>query len=138
MKIVNLDNEIVNWKTGHSETLGRLTRSDLHLKARQLLHEIFPTSRILEEVPIPVRAKQTLYADFYLPLRRLIIEIHGEQHYKFTPFFHKSPQHFLKQKRRDKDKEEWCLKNGIDIVILSYNEDLNEWRNKFGHGPRTD
>ncbi len=137
MKIVTLDNEIVNWKTGSSENLGRLTRSNLHLQARQLLHEIFPTSRILEEVPIPVRAKQTLYADFYLPLRKLIVEIHGEQHYKFSSFFHKTRQQFVLQQRRDRDKQEWCLNNKIDIVILPYNEDLNEWRNKFGHGPRT-
>jgi 3-hydroxyacyl-CoA dehydrogenase len=43
-----------------------------------------------------------LYYDFYLPNYNLLIEFHGEQHYKYSPFFHKNDEdNFLKQKNRD-------------------------------------
>jgi hypothetical protein len=53
-----------------------------------MLHEKFPTLQILEEVSIPLRSKETLYLDFYIPLIKKCIEVHGEQHYKFVPFYH--------------------------------------------------
>ena len=135
MKIVDLDGQSQEWKIkGHllHTSLARQSRSDLHIKARQLLKEVFPTFKIFEEVPIPIIKGKTLYLDFYMPLRLLAIEVHGEQHYKFVPFFHHNIQTFMKQKRNDHDKRDWCELNGIELMILPYNEDINEWKHKFG------
>jgi len=134
MKTVNLDGHTTEWKIcGHllQSSINRAARSSLHLQARNLFVAIFPTLKIFEECPIPVNDKQILYLDFYIPLRNLAIEVHGEQHYKFISFFHNNPSVFALQKKNDKLKQDWCSKNGIDIIILPYNEDINEWRSKL-------
>jgi hypothetical protein len=134
MTIVDLDNNVVNWQlTGHIAK-GRLqNKSSLHLQARKLITISFPTLQILEEVPIPLRRSETLYLDFYLPLIKTCIEVHGEQHFKFVPFYHSTVLNFLKAKKRDQQKLEWCEKNGINHIILSYNESESQWKDKLKH-----
>lgn len=134
MKTINLNDNLVEWKIdGHllQSSLNRNARSDLHLQARNLLRETFPTLKIFEECPIPINQGKTLFLDFFVLLRNLAVEIHGEQHYKFVPHFHHSLSTFLIQKQNDQLKKEWCEKNGFEIIILPYNEDINEWRKKL-------
>lgn len=129
MNVVDLDGRSISWHlTGHVAK-GRLqNKSQPHLKARQLLSQIFPTLQILEEVPITVRKSETLYLDFYLPLIKTCVEVHGEQHYKFISFYHNNMLSFLKAKKRDQEKAEWCEMNGIRHIVLPYNEDENQWQ----------
>lgn len=128
MNVVDLDNNTVSWHlTGHISK-GRIKeKSSYHLLARNLITDSFPTLQLLEEVPIPLRKSETLYLDFYLPLIRKAIEVHGEQHYKFVPFYHNSKINFLKAQKRDNEKREWCEKNGIQHIVLPYNQSLDEW-----------
>jgi hypothetical protein len=72
-----------------------------------------------------------LYADFWLPLRNKIIEVHGEQHYKFVPFFHGTQLNFLASKANDNKKKEWCLINGIVLVELPFNESTEQWQSRI-------
>ena len=110
-------------------------RSKYHLKARSLLKDIFNSYRILEEVKLPgstlPHRKSVLYLDFYIPSIRLAIEVHGEQHYKFNAYFHKSKADFLKSLARDDDKIIWCELNDIRLVILKYSESEDEWRKRI-------
>lgn len=110
-------------------------RSKYHLRARNLLKEIFNSYRILEEVKLPgstaLNRKSVLYLDFYIPSVKMGFEVHGEQHYKYNPFFHKSQADFLKAKARDEDKIEWCELNEIDIIVLKYSESDDEWRKQI-------
>lgn len=106
-------------------------KSSFHLRARKLLVNIFPTLQILEEVSIPIRKSDTLYMDFYLPLNKMCIEVHGEQHYKFVAHYHHNQMGFIKHKKRDRDKIEWCNINGIRYVELPYNENDSEWINRI-------
>jgi len=110
-------------------------RSKYHLRARNLLREIFNRYRILEEVKLPgstaLNRKSVLYIDFYIPSIKMGFEVHGEQHYKYNPFFHKSQADFLKAKARDEDKIEWCEINDIDIIVLKYSESDDEWRKQI-------
>lgn len=101
-------------------------KSDLHLKARKLLHDIFPFDSICEELTIHVGRGQTLFADFYLISRRLMIEVHGEQHFKHVQFFHKNKSQFRLAKARDANKAEWCKVNNIRLVILAF-DNQDEW-----------
>lgn len=128
MNIVDLDGNRQVWHlTGHISK-GRIKeKSSFHLSARKLLTEMFPTFQILEEVPIPVRRSSTLYLDFYLPLNKKVIEVHGEQHYKFTPFYHRSMIVFLKAQKRDNEKKEWCELNGLEYIVLPYNK-TPDWK----------
>jgi hypothetical protein len=106
-------------------------KSSLHIKARKLLHEIFETCLILEEVVIPIFQGEILYFDFYIPLYKLAIEIHGEQHFKFTPFFHDNKSHFLYQQKCDRDKKTWCEINNVGLIELFYNESEEIWKTKI-------
>lgn len=108
-------------------------RSDLHLRARLLLKSMFPCDRILEEVTLPGSRKNgaILYSDFLLPSKSVMVEVQGEQHYKFSSFYHKDKAGFLKSKLRDKDKREWCELNDIQLVELPYNETDDDWRQRI-------
>jgi len=131
-QIRDLDGSIQNWSLNGGLAHGKLqNKSDLHLIARQLIKECFPTLQVLEEVAIPIRRSETLYLDFYLPLSRKCVEVHGEQHYKFVAFYHTNIMGFAKHKKRDQEKKEWCLLNNIEYVELPFNENMEQWKNRL-------
>ena len=126
MKVVDLNGRESHWQlAGH--TTKRENCSSLHTETRHLLKEIYPNIQILEEVPIRIYAKKTLYLDFYLPMYHKAIEVHGQQHYVFSKHFHESAYLFKKTKLNDELKEEWCVKNGISLVVLPWNR-KEEWK----------
>ena len=132
-RVIDLDGNYHNWNVSSYITKnndGR-PRSQHHLQAREMLASMFSTCQILEEVPITVRRGETLYLDFYIPLQNLCIEVHGEQHYKFVPFYHQTRMGFAKSQKRDVDKIEWCKTNGIDIIAFPYNEPKDEWKKRI-------
>ena len=132
MIIKDLDGVSHNWNlTGHMAK-GRVeNRSSLHLSARELIISVFPTLQVLEEVPIQLKRSEVLYLDFYLPLKKTCIEVHGEQHYKFIPFYHNNMLAFLKAQKRDREKQEWCQINGIEHISLPYSENIEEWKQRI-------
>lgn len=107
-------------------------KSSFHLEARNILKDMYPTLQIIEEVPVYIRKSEILYIDFFIPLIRKCIEVHGEQHYEFVPFYHRSQVDFLKQKKRDRDKKEWCDLNNLQYVELPYNKQ-SEWIEIINH-----
>lgn len=110
-------------------------KSKFHLRARALLKDIFHSYRILEEVKLPgstaTHKKGVLYLDFLIPNLMLGIEVHGQQHYEFSPFFHKSKADFVLSKARDEDKIEWCELNGITVIELKYSDPDEVWRQQI-------
>jgi hypothetical protein len=132
MRVVDLDGHYTDWSLKGYIAKGKLqNKSSLHIQARDLLLELFPTLQVLEEVPISPRKSETLYLDFYLPLIKTCIETHGEQHFKFVPFYHNNMMNFIKSKKRDSDKKEWCEINNIKYIELFYNEPIDQWKAKI-------
>jgi hypothetical protein len=132
MNVKDLNGNFTTWSlTGHIANSTIDHKSSYHIAARQLIRSLFPTLQILEEVPISVRKSEILYLDFYLPLKKMCIEVHGEQHYKFVSFYHNSILDFVKAQKRDKYKQEWCEINNISYVSLPYNETLEEWTKRL-------
>ena len=136
MHVEGLDGKTWKWNPSRSQaSVDEKNRSSLHKKARSILKEVYPYDRILEEVSLPgsktERRRSTLRADLFIPNRNLIIEVHGEQHYKFNKFFYKDKLSFYRAKARDSEKKEWCQLNDITLVEFNYNEDLDEWRRKI-------
>jgi|TARA_R110002020_G_scaffold368025_3_gene579907 hypothetical protein len=134
MRIKGLDGREYRWNPTAAQAKAQ-SRSSLHTKAKELLDNLFPYDRILEEVSLvgskTSRRKSTLRADFFIPNRNLVVEVHGEQHYKFNNFFFKDKMSFYKAKARDSEKREWCELNEIQLVEFNYNEDIDEWRSKI-------
>ena len=107
-------------------------KSSLHLRAREILIRLFPCDKVLEEVRLPGSGKESsLVADFFIPSKCLVVEVQGEQHNKYTSFFHEDKFGFIRAKMRDSNKKEWCRMNNIDLVELPYNESDEEWRTKI-------
>lgn len=122
MKIYNLEGKLVKWNltgylVGHKSDY---LCSAWHIKARHLLIKKFPLDVILEEIPIPDCG---LTLDFFIPSQKLAIEVDGNQHEEYTPFFHKNKGGFARAKNNDKLKEDWCNMNKIKIVRLKQSEE---------------
>lgn len=64
--------------------------------------------------------------DMLIEDRGILIEYNGVQHYKFTPYFHKTKTRFEEQKRRDRRKARLAKKNGYSLVVFRYDEPLFE------------
>tara|TARA_Y100001938_G_C7790143_1_gene282133 strand:+ start:66 stop:482 length:417 start_codon:yes stop_codon:yes gene_type:complete len=106
-----------------------------HKIARGLLKEIFNGYNVYEEVKLPGSVKPSkksvLYLDFYIPSAIMGVEVHGQQHFKYIPYFHKSRAGFAMAKKRDLDKKEWCLLNGIQMVELRWDDSPEYWREQI-------
>ena len=132
MQVKDLDGNYTNWQLIGNIAHGSMqNKSSLHLQARDLIHICFPTLQVLEEVSVNVRRSEILYLDFYLPLVKKCIEVHGEQHYKFVPFYHNNPLGFMRHKKRDQEKKEWCEVNGISYIELPFHENEELWLNRI-------
>jgi len=131
LKVIGLDGREHNWKLTGRSLSGNDTRprSQYHKRARALLLKLFPFDQRLEEVPLPGSGKLT--ADFFLPARRLLIEVHGEQHYGYTDFFHKDAPGFMRSQQRDSKKSRWCETNNINFVELPYGESDEQWTTRI-------
>lgn len=131
MIVYDLDGNSHKWSILGNTKNTRSNKSSLHKSACYLLSQIYPTLTILQEVPIPLRKNQVLFLDFYIPLLKKAIEVHGEQHYKFVAHYHSNAMGFMKHKKRDYDKQEWCESNGIEYIELPYNEDVEQWTTRI-------
>ena len=134
MKVEGFDGREHSWPPlGHLVNFNdRRKRSEPHLRCRALLRLLYPTYTFLEEVPLPGSGK--LSADFYLPWRNIVVEVHGEQHYTFNPHFHGTKMDFFAAKQRDIKKIEWCNANNIGVVELPHYESDEQWRERIAKG----
>lgn len=133
MNVKGLDGREYSWHPSSKEAKAD-KRSSLHKKAKEVLDSAFPYDRILQEVSLPGTrigvGTGTLTADFFIPNRNLVVEVHGEQHYKYNNFFYKDKLSFYRAKARDSRKKEWCNLNEIALIEFNYDEDVDDWRRK--------
>lgn len=105
--------------------------SKYHLRAREILQMVYPLDARLEEVPILGFSGRPLYLDFFLPLRKLAVEVQGEQHYSFNIHMHGSRVGFMQSKVRDRKKSEWCELNGFTLIELPWSESDGQWTERI-------
>jgi len=140
MKVIGINGREYAWNlTSYSvDANDKRKRSKFHVRARKLLKTIFHSYRILEEVKLPgsteSHRKGVLYLDFYIPQIMMAIEVHGQQHYEYTPFFHKNKADFAIAQSKDDDKIRWCELNKIDVVVLKYSDTDETWRDQIENG----
>ena len=130
MKVLGLDGKEYSWSIQKKPYRNKC--SSYHKLVRELLKDMFSMEIILEEVVLP--GSGNLTCDFYINSLKLMVEVHGEQHYYFSAHFHDSKQDFLKGVKRDKKKREWCDINNIVLVELPYKESLDEWKRRIVDG----
>lgn len=127
MKVLGLDGRSHAWAPTTARFVDADYGSSGHRRARALLEALFPAEPRLEEVFLPGCG---LYADFYLPARRLVVEVQGVQHYEMVPFFHGGPDAFWRGVGRDHDKRAWCELNQISLAELPHDESDEQWRRR--------
>lgn len=66
---------------------------------------------------------ERLELDFYIEELGIAVEIQGQQHYQFTPMFHKTYRDFIAQQQRDAAKEARCDEYGI--LLLEVGDQLS-------------
>ena len=130
MKIIGIDDKEYEWKF-HLYLKPNSNPSKLHVRARNLLHKMYPFQSLAEEVPLIGTFKERLVLDFYLNKERLAIEVQGSQHYKFNSFFYEDKRAFGRALLRDRTKVAWCIINNIKLVELPYDESDREWESRI-------
>lgn len=133
MKVYDLDHNQYSISLGGNVVAHNDNRakSNYHLRARKLLRAEFPTCQVLEEVNINLHKNMKAFIDFFVMPKQIVVEVHGEQHYKYSSLFHKSRIDFIKQKQRDTKLIEWCAVNNFQYIELKFNEDDQEWLSKI-------
>lgn len=135
MKVLGLNGREYNLNLKKYIRNRRSTSSFYHVIARELMGDVFLGYNILEEVKLPGSGsrltRSPLFLDFLIPNLSVAVEVHGQQHYKYIPFFHKTRAGFLRSQVRDNHKEEWCQINNIELVVLKYNDSEEHWRNQL-------
>lgn len=67
--------------------------------------------------------RSLLRFDFYLPYVNMCIEYNGLQHYQIVEYFG-GIDSFIEGQKRDKIKEQYCIDNDIDLVVIKYNDNI--------------
>ena len=88
-------------------------------------------------------ANLNLYVDIYFPKFNLAVEYHGEQHFKFPNFFHKTKRDFLDAKHRDRIKRGLLKTYKVNFIEWKFNEPFSPKRamqklEKIGLGDKID
>ncbi len=70
------------------------------------------------------------HLDGYSERLRIALEVHGIQHYKYEPFYHKGDvRNFIKQQEVDNLKRHLCAERGILLIEIRFVWDGRDWRN---------
>ena len=102
---------------------GGPSRSKIQLKAKQFLKKHWQHHIVFEEFPV---AGTKLTLDFYNANKKIAVEVQGEQHTKYIPFFHgKNKANYISQLRRDQDKLNFCKLNNIRLVEIYKDDNIN-------------
>lgn len=98
--------------------------SKFQFSVKQFLHSFWGSHVVFEEFPI---AGTKLSLDFFNASKNIAIEVQGQQHTKYTPFFHNNNKaNFISQLKRDKDKLLFCEINNIKLVEIYPEDRINK------------
>jgi hypothetical protein len=102
-----------------SETHGS---SILERKTRIILERIFnkPFVKIRPDFLVNELTGKNMEIDLYNDELGLAVEVQGKQHYKYTPYFHRSEEVFQNQQARDQLKKEKILAAGLIFIEVPY------------------
>lgn len=110
-----------------AETPKPSTDSKGETECRRALEEIFGKNFKKDRPDFlrnPVTANgekgYNLELDCYNSELKIACEYQGVQHYKYTPYFHRTKEAFQNQKYKDYIKRDLCRKNGIFLIEVPY------------------
>ena len=127
MKIFDINGELVGIDIRPSRNPVKWkSKSNLQGKVGLYLSEKYPHDILLEEFTIPGSRSSV---DFFMPKKKLVVEVQGKQHDEFVPHFHGNTltsKKFIEQNHRDQKKIEWAAMNGFRLVEIRTEKDIDE------------
>lgn len=127
MKLFDINGNLVVVNiSGIKNPVRQVSKSSLQTLVGDYLLLKYPRYTILEDFVIP---GSRMSVDFFMPNKRLVIEVQGKQHDEHVPFFHGSrqyAQHYAKQKLRDMKKVEWAEINGFKFIEIRSKDDVKD------------
>lgn len=123
-KTLNGSNKRIKKPKNHLIKWESKSRSKFQFNVKQFLKKYWSTDVVFEEMPM---AGSRMTFDFYNATQNVAIEVQGQQHIKYTPFFHgKAKSNFLGQIRRDSEKQKYCEINKIKLIEIYPDDNINE------------
>jgi very-short-patch-repair endonuclease len=113
--IKNSKKFLINWDAK--------SRSKVQWRVKQFLFSYWKHDIVFEELRV---AGTRLSLDFYNANKKIAVEVQGKQHQQFNKFFHNNNRlNWLAQLKRDDLKMKFCLTNGILLVEIYEDEEIN-------------
>lgn len=112
--IKNIKKFIIKWDAK--------SRSKFQFNVKTFLKKYWSGDVVFEELKI-VGTRMSL--DFYNANKKIAIEVQGDQHIKYVPFFHGTRNNYLKQIKRDFKKIEFCEMNNIKLIEIYPTDEIN-------------
>ncbi len=102
------------------------SKSKIQGRVKEFLRPFWERFICYEEM---VLAGSRLSLDIVNMTKKIAVEVHGEQHTQFVPFFHRKREGLTDQIERDERTKKWCEQNDIKLVeIYTHNMPVNyEW-----------
>ncbi len=122
-----------NNETSKIETPNTKNNKKVRSKGEQSIKKYLNTKEIghIEEHTFPDCVhKRRLRFDFYLPSYNACIEYDGKQHFEAVAIFG-GVEALHKTQIRDNIKTEYCLKKGIWLLRIAYNENIEKKLDEF-------
>lgn len=100
------------------------SRSKFQFNVKQFLKKYWSNDMVFEEMPM---AGSRMTFDFYNATQNIAIEVQGQQHVRYTPYFHGTTKSkFIGQIRRDNDKQKYCELNKINLIEIYPDDNITE------------
>lgn len=87
-----------------------------------IMKKLLPGEEIVNEYHIGDKLK----FDVFCPKYKIAAEYHGRQHFYYTSRFFESKYDFEQAQKRDEKKAQYCIDNGIALIVFRYNDLLTE------------
>ena len=109
-------------KRGWSRRQGQPRVNKTEEQCRAIVQRIYnrPFPSIRPDFLKSPMTKKNLELDCYNADLKIAIEYNGQQHYRYTPHFHKSKRDFYSQVHRDDWKRKRCREMGIRLIEIPY------------------
>ena len=114
-RVQNMRKYLIDWE--------QQSKSNFQFRAKKFLKKYWLRHVVFEELPV---AGTKLSLDFYNANEKIAVEVQGAQHIKFVKFFHGTKANYIDQKRRDAQKREFCVINGIKLVEIFPEDKINK------------
>lgn len=114
-KVPKIKKHLIDWD--------KKSRSKFQFDVKKILEPYWQRHVVFEEFPI---AGTRLSLDFYNANKKIAIEVQGDQHVKYIPFFHGGyKNNYLSQLDRDNQKSTFCDINNILLFEIYQSDELS-------------